>query len=81
MVEDNYKRHTDNYFMDMENDVLAAGGCKYMDKRRVDDDVWMTKVRANMDTSPERLEARIAEYVEWVKDGGGDEWFQDGFQA
>ena len=68
------ERHHNNYMMDFENWCLSLWdsrqgipfGC-----RRYENEAWAELMRRNLEDSDTTWE----EYVEWVKQGNGDEWF------
>jgi hypothetical protein len=67
---------TDNFMMDLENNMLADfEGHVPTGKNRHTNPQWAELVRRHVD--PYHSDVTWCEYVEWVSDGGGDEWFQD----
>lgn len=60
----------DSYFMDLENHCLTLILALEEGPARVDNPEWKALITAN-------LEPWISyeTYAQWVRDGGGDEWF------
>ena len=64
--------------MDFENDVLRSwDACKGipMGPRRFENPEWATLITSRV--FPHHSDLDWYEYVEWVRGGGGDEWFQE----
>jgi hypothetical protein len=67
--------HRDSFMMDFENEVLRAFGGAPRGIRRHLDPQWAALVRHRVD--PHHTDVTWAEYVEWVRNGGGDEWVKE----
>ncbi len=70
------QRHLNNFMMDFENHVLrewdARGGVP-RGPRRFENKNWAALMKSHLEFSDTCWE----EYVTWVQQGGGDEWFQE----
>ena len=70
------RRARNNFMMDMENYILkqwdARQGIPTGPKRYLNEE-WAKLVKSNLEFSDTNWD----EYVSWVADGGGDEWFQE----
>ncbi len=70
------RRYQDNFLMDFENYVLrewdARGGIP-TGPRRFENPNWAALMKSHLEFSDTCWD----EYVAWVQQGGGDEWFQE----
>jgi hypothetical protein len=64
-----------SFLMDFENEVLRAFGGAPRGPTRHLDPQWAVLVRHRVD--PHHTDVTWAEYVEWVRAGGGDEWVKE----
>jgi len=66
----------DDFMMDLENAILqewdARNGVPH-GPRRFENAEWADLVRCKV--YPHHSDVTWADYVEWVSNGGGDEWF------
>lgn len=77
--------HTDNYLMDLENFILdkvdSAWDFIQMKKARADNNEWISLIRKYLDKGVYETQEEQDEFVQrykiWVKNGGGDDWFQE----
>ena len=68
---------TDNYLMDMENEALCKWGGKIPKKlERITNKKWLKHIEKYVDRCL-GLDVAMEKYKNWVKLGGGDEWFID----
>ena len=70
------ERDRDNFMMDFENACLEQNwGCKPFPKgpNRYEDKEWAEMIISQV--YPHHSDVDFWEYVEWVRGGGGDEWF------
>ena len=70
------KRHHNNFMMDFENWVLKHWDARQgipTGPRRYENQEWAKLMKRNLEDSDTSWD----EYVEWVRQGGGDEWFQE----
>ena len=71
-------REQDNYLMDMENEALAnwdnTNKVTGIGKERLKNEKWILHIREYIDDCC-GLEEAMKQYVKWVENGGGDEWF------
>ena len=66
------RRYYDAFMMDFENYVLSRWDLEIpTGPRRYMNETWAALMQSNLEFSDTCWE----EYVEWVKQGGGDEWF------
>ena len=79
----------DNFMMDVENEILREWGSQNFPKgkTRACDEAWAAHVKACLAAwygggkppvsrrEEGRDEVSWAEYVAWVEEGGGDDWF------
>ena len=66
--------HMNNFLMDFENDVLRDFHKKPpQGPERYKDPEWAALIKRNV--YPHHSDVDWAEYVAWVSQGGGDEWF------
>lgn len=74
----------DSYFMDLENDMLRGKWHRPIPTgvSRADYSDWTDLIRKHLDVCAGRnfsedtaRATKMAEYIKWVKAGGGDEWF------
>jgi hypothetical protein len=71
---------TDSFMMDFENEILGDfDGYVPTGRNRHWDVHWETLVRSRVD--PYHPDVTWREYVDWITNGGGDEWFQGSPQA
>ena len=76
-------KSSDNYFMDLENSILASidrsiGNKAIASKsKRIEIPEWMEAVESNIDYSPyaNNKQQRLDLYKIWVQAGHGDDWF------
>ena len=67
------QRHLNNFMMDFENHVLREwGACAPRGPLRYENKNWAAHMKSHLEFSDTCWE----EYVTWVQQGGGDEWFQ-----
>ena len=74
-LEAEKRRHHNNFMMDFENYVLAQWDSRQgipTGLRRYENEAWAELMRSNLEYSDTTWEA----YVEWVSQGGGDEYFR-----
>ena len=71
--------YSDSYLMDMENSILKTAWRQRIIKGvdRLNNDKWMTLVRAQIDAghTQQKRDSAMVFYTAWVKNGGGDMWF------
>ena len=68
----------DAFLMDFENAVLEDWGRDIpTGPRRFEKAEWAELIKRNV--YPNHSDLDWDEYVEWVSQGGGDEWFLNGF--
>ena len=74
----------DSYLMDMENDALhnwdnLADDIVVQKIKRVQNINWINHIRKYIDYDylHKTKDEAIKEYIEWVLNGGGDDWFQE----
>ena len=68
---------TDNYLMDMENEALCKWEGKIPKKlERITNKKWLKHIEKYVDRGL-GLDVAMEKYKNWVKLGGGDEWFID----
>ena len=68
------RRHFNNFMLDFENYVLSKWDSRQgipTGPRRHENKAWAELMKSNLEDSDTCWEA----YVEWVGQGGGDEWF------
>ncbi len=67
----------DAFLMDFENALLRYWRSQAIPKgpRRHEHTDWAELVKSNV--YPHHSDIDWAEYVDWVENGGGDEWFQE----
>ena len=66
----------DPYMMDLENSFLSDwSGAVPQGPRRFEVDAWAALVKRNV--FPHHSDVDWDEYCDWVRRGGGDEWFQE----
>ncbi len=66
------RRYQNAFLMDFENWVLTLWDLEIpTGPRRYENEAWAALMQSNLEFSDTCWE----EYVEWVKQGGGDEWF------
>ena len=67
----------DAFLMDFENALFRDWRSQAIPKgpRRHEHPDWAELVKSNV--YPHHSDVDWAEYVEWVENGGGDEWFQE----
>ena len=73
-IRDN--RIRDNFMMDLENSFLSDWmGAVPRGPRRFEVEAWAALVKRNV--FPHHSDIDWDEYCDWVRRGGGDEWFQE----
>ena len=66
----------DNYYMDMENSALDKWPKLIIKgKMRILNKEWLEHIKKYIDYGC-GLDIAMEEYIEWVLQGGGDEWFE-----
>ena len=69
----------DNFYMDFENDILRKWDSRKKahpkGPNRCKDPEWAAIIQSEV--YPHHSDIDWHEYVEWVENGGGDEWFQE----
>ena len=68
----------DNFMMDFENEILKDWDARQVipnGPHRFENSEWAALVKRNV--FPHHSDVDWEEYVEWVQNGGGDEWFQE----
>ncbi len=69
------KRALNSFMMDFENYVLTLWDARNgipTGPQRFEDEAWAALMKTQLEFSDTCWD----EYVAWVRDGGGDEWFQ-----
>jgi len=69
-------RDHNNFMLDFENYVLSQWDARQgipTGPRRYQNEDWAKLMKSNLEFSDTNWE----EYVAWVEQGGGDEWFQE----
>ena len=73
----------DNFYMDFENDILRKWDSRKKahpkGPNRCKDPEWAAIIQSEV--YPHHSDIDWHEYVEWVENGGGDEWFQEEGEA
>ena len=71
-----YDNQLENFLMDFENACLEDfRGAHPIGRERYKHPAWAAHIKANV--FPYHSDIDWLEYVEWVSNGGGDDWFQD----
>ena len=75
-----YSIQRDSFYMDFENSCLAnhwdsSSAPQLTGVRRHENEKWAEMIRSQV--YPNHSDIDWDEYVEWVTQGGGDEWFQE----
>ncbi len=68
----------DNFLLDFENEILQSWDARKgipRGPRRFENPEWAALIKRNV--YPHHSDVDWEEYVEWVSQGGGDEWFQE----
>ena len=68
----------DDFMTDIENQILEKWDARKgipKGRRRFENAEWAELIKQNV--YPHHSDIDWYEYVEWVKAGGGDEWFQE----
>ena len=78
----------DAYFMDLENETLEQAhfvdGQRFhfcvkelKGVKRLKNKKWMKAIEENIEYNvyPDCFYKKMSDYVKWVREGGGDEWF------
>ena len=71
--------HQDSFLMDFENSCLMSWKFPHFPKgnRRHEDPHWAELMKSEIS---KHSDVTWEEYVLWVEDGGGDEWFTEPVQ-
>ena len=65
-----------NFMLDFENSLLSEwSGAVPQGPRRFEVEAWAALVKRNV--FPHHSDVDWDEYCDWVRRGGGDEWFQE----
>ena len=66
----------DAFYMDFENECLREWGKEVpKGKKRHENKEWAEIIKSQV--WPHHSDIDFQEYIEWVENGGGDEWFQE----
>ena len=71
-------RHRNNFMLDLENSILSEWDARQgvpQGPRRFEVEAWAALVKRNM--FPHHSDVDWDEYCDWVRKGGGDEWFHE----
>ena len=71
-------RHRNNFMLDLENSILSEWDARQgvpQGPRRFEVEAWAALVKRNM--FPSHSDVDWDEYCDWVRKGGGDEWFHE----